>query len=317
MVWGESPMRGKIWNVMVVPEEGGAVRSLRIPVRLLYISCAIAVLGLLSVATSVGVHIWNLQGLRTIRHVKKENTLLRAHLDGVNRSLEQLESQVREGERMERQARLLAGLDPIDAETRQLGVGGPLSATAPSETAADPALASTVETQGERLESLARSVSFQRRSFQETLGKLKGLGDQLVHTPSICPLRNRYIVSGSYGWRTDPFTGERAFHGGVDLRAESGTPVHATANGEVVFAGWNGDFGRSVRIRHGYGFETTYSHLEAIKIRRGQKVERGTVIGAVGSSGRSTGPHLHYEVDVAGRSKDPADFILTPRTAAD
>jgi murein DD-endopeptidase MepM/ murein hydrolase activator NlpD len=212
---------------------------------------------------------------------------------------------------------VLAGLDPIDDETRKLGVGGPLVGAPTEMQMADPAVSGSLQTQDQRLDLLGRRVHFQQQSLDQTLQTLRGLGDRLAHTPAICPLRGQYVVSADYGWRNDPFTGERAFHTGLDLRAEIGTPVFATADGEVAFAGYDGEFGHCIRIRHGYGYESSYCHLGSARVTQGQKVTRGTMIGSVGTSGRSTGPHLHYEVAVNGSTRDPAGFIMTPRTTVE
>jgi murein DD-endopeptidase MepM/ murein hydrolase activator NlpD len=117
-------------------------------------------------------------------------------------------------------------------------------------------------------------------------------------------------MTAGFGWRSDPFTGGRAFHAGLDLRADPGTPVQATAAGEIIFAGWDGEYGLKVRIQHGGGYQTTYCHLKTTRAARGQRVRRGDVIGFVGSSGKSTGPHLHYEVALEGQSRNPMEFIL-------
>jgi murein DD-endopeptidase MepM/ murein hydrolase activator NlpD len=104
------------------------------------------------------------------------------------------------------------------------------------------------------------------------------------------------LMTDGFGSRTDPFTGRRAFHRGLDISARRGTPVVAPADGVVVFAGRNGGLGKTVRISHGFGFATVYGHLDAIDVEPGQQIHRGAQIGLLGNSGRSTGPHLHYEV---------------------
>lgn len=115
-------------------------------------------------------------------------------------------------------------------------------------------------------------------------------------------------VSSSFGWRADPFTGESRFHRGLDLRAAYGTEVPAAAAGTVVFAGERGTYGTLVVVRHERGVETRYAHLSATAVREGERVEAGTAIGRVGSSGRSAAPHLHFEVLVNGERVDPAEW---------
>ncbi len=121
------------------------------------------------------------------------------------------------------------------------------------------------------------------------------------------PLRGR-ITSG-FGWRRDPFTGRRAFHYGVDISAPVGFPVRAAASGIVVYAGWYGGYGNVVIIKHNMGYSTVYGHLSAIVVNPGQVVRKGQVIGAVGNTGRSTGPHLHFEIRKNGRAINPLKFV--------
>ncbi|WP_307155747.1 M23 family metallopeptidase [Rhodopseudomonas julia] len=119
--------------------------------------------------------------------------------------------------------------------------------------------------------------------------------------------------SSGFGYRTDPFLKRPALHTGIDFRAVSGSPVRATAPGEVVEAGWNGGYGKMIEIRHAHGVSTRYGHLSRIDVKVGDKITTGEVIGRVGSTGRSTGPHLHYETRRDGRPEDPTPFLKTER----
>jgi murein DD-endopeptidase MepM/ murein hydrolase activator NlpD len=126
-----------------------------------------------------------------------------------------------------------------------------------------------------------------------------------------------YSITSGFGMRRDPFTGRRARHNGLDFSAVPGTPVIATADGKVRFVGHNGDFGLTVEISHGDGIETVYCHLKGANVKADQKVRRGEQIGSVGNSGRSTGPHLHYEVHRNGQPLNPRKHILTPTVIVD
>jgi murein DD-endopeptidase MepM/ murein hydrolase activator NlpD len=126
--------------------------------------------------------------------------------------------------------------------------------------------------------------------------------------PLFAPLDSFSLMSG-FGARSDPFTGQAAMHYGLDLSAPLRTPVMATAPGTVVVAGWRSRYGRMVEIDHGNGLRTRYAHLYKINVRRGQKVDFREPIGLLGSSGRSTGPHVHYEVLVNGEPTDPNKFL--------
>lgn len=134
----------------------------------------------------------------------------------------------------------------------------------------------------------------------------------LLTAPLLQPIRGKIKVSSRYGSRRDPFHGKRAFHAGIDFKAKTGTPVRATGAGKVVFAGRRGGYGNSVEIEHTDGLTTRYGHLSKIYVHTGAHVEAGQNIGAVGATGRATGPHLHYEVrDSDGDTSDPAMFIRT------
>ncbi|MFZ0961028.1 MAG: M23 family metallopeptidase [Terriglobia bacterium] len=126
-------------------------------------------------------------------------------------------------------------------------------------------------------------------------------------TPSIWPVRG--IITAGFGQRMDPFTGEGEFHTGVDIAAPVGTPIRAAADGILFFAGRDANYGNEALIDHGYGLTTKYAHLSSLCVAVGQEVRRGQVIGTVGSTGRSTGPHLHYEVLVGGTPVNPAKYL--------
>ena len=133
-------------------------------------------------------------------------------------------------------------------------------------------------------------------------------------TPSIWPTHG--WLSSSTGNRADPFTGEKDYHPGLDISADKGDPVYSTADGKVVNASVAGNYGNLVIVDHGYGIETRYGHLSAFKVKVGQTVKRGDLLGLVGSTGRATGAHLHYEVRANGRILNPLQLLLNPRRSS-
>ncbi|MCG6962501.1 MAG: M23 family metallopeptidase [Acidobacteria bacterium] len=130
----------------------------------------------------------------------------------------------------------------------------------------------------------------------------------LASTPTVTPVMG--VITDGFGRRKDPFTGRWAMHRGLDIAARRGTVVEAPADGVVTFVGRDGGFGKVVKISHGFGFTTVFGHLSSMSVSTGDEVHRGDKIGAVGSTGRSTGPHLHYEVHVDGRAVNPLYYIL-------
>lgn len=129
----------------------------------------------------------------------------------------------------------------------------------------------------------------------------------LTDYPVGVPLYGR--ITSRFGWRRDPFTGKKAFHTGLDFRAAYKQPIFATANGKVVYAGWGRGYGKMVKIKHKHGYTTLYGHMYYIKVRTGQHVKAGQIIGYAGSTGRSTGVHLHYEIRRYGKLINPIKFL--------
>jgi murein DD-endopeptidase MepM/ murein hydrolase activator NlpD len=169
-----------------------------------------------------------------------------------------------------------------------------------------------------QLNTLALRASYQAKSYKEIDAMIKNKERLLAAIPAIQPISNknlRHVASG-FGYRIDPVYKVAKFHAGLDFAAPQGTPVYATADGIIKEADYNaGGYGNHVVINHGYGYETLYGHMYRMRARVGQKVKRGQVIGYVGSTGKSTGPHCHYEVRKSGQPVDPVFYFyndLTP-----
>ncbi|WP_350343662.1 peptidoglycan DD-metalloendopeptidase family protein [Proteinivorax tanatarense] len=156
------------------------------------------------------------------------------------------------------------------------------------------------------LSLLSNELPSQKENMDTLVSDAEKQAKRQAHTPSIRPTTGR--VSSPFGYRNHPFTGARQFHSGVDIANSTGTPIKATANGTVVRASYNGGYGNMIIIDHGYGYTTYYAHLSEIEVRTGQKVTKGETIGQMGSTGQSTGPHLHYEVRVRGNPVNPTDY---------
>jgi murein DD-endopeptidase MepM/ murein hydrolase activator NlpD len=168
------------------------------------------------------------------------------------------------------------------------------------------------------LNNLSARVAYQFDSYTDIEKLIKNQGEKLASIPAIQPVSNRDLdrIASGFGMRIDPVYGTPKWHKGLDFAAPQGTPIYATGNGTVTDASFaQGGFGNHVIINHGYGYETLYGHMVRMKVREGQKVKRGELIGWVGSTGKSTGPHCHYEVHINGNEVDPVYFFyndLTP-----
>ena len=176
-----------------------------------------------------------------------------------------------------------------------------------------------IENMRNQLNNLSLRMSFQDQSFTEITVMVKNKAKLLRAIPAIQPVSNKNMkrVASGFGYRIDPLYKDSRLHAGLDFSAPTGTPIYATADGEVQIAGFNTDgYGNKVVINHGYGFQTLYAHMVRVKARVGQSVKRGEVIGYVGSTGKSTGPHLHYEVIKRGAKVDPVYYFFNDLTPA-
>ncbi|MBA4258000.1 MAG: peptidase M23 [Chitinophaga sp.] len=176
-----------------------------------------------------------------------------------------------------------------------------------------------VNSMAAQLNNLSLRMAYQVKSFAAIENMVKNKAQLLAAIPSIQPISNRSLnrIASGFGYRIDPVYKDRRLHPGLDFTAPAGTPIYATADGVVKDAGFNtGGYGNRVVVNHGFGYETLYAHMVRIKARVGTRVKRGEVIGYVGSTGKSTGPHLHYEVHKNGTILDPIYFFYNDLTPA-
>lgn len=211
--------------------------------------------------------------------------------------------------------RVVLQADPVSDAIRKAGYGG----TNRYEQLRDMANAELVVNTTQKLDMLNRQLYIQSQSFDEVVELCKNHDEMLKCIPAIQPVANKnlkYTASG-YGVRIDPIYKTPKFHAGMDFSANIGTPVYATGDGTVIKAGWESGYGNLIQVDHGFGYVTWYAHLSKCQVRVGQKVVRGEVIGEVGNTGKSTGPHLHYEVHVKGKVQNPVNYYFMDLSAED
>jgi len=196
-------------------------------------------------------------------------------------------------------------MDKLPAVIKSRAMGGPTAAAALTSMA--PGLTSPENTFA-LLKDLLAGLESRLQTVRSDVDKRNQLA---AATPSIWPTHG--WLSSSMGNRADPLTGEKDFHPGLDISADKGDPVYSTADGRVTHATSAGNYGNLVIVDHGYGLETRYGHLSMFKVTIDQKVKRGDLLGLVGSTGRTTGSHLHYEVRANGRILNPLQLLLNPR----
>ena len=235
-----------------------------------------------------------------------ENTNYRAATEQLAGQIVALQTAMSDlGARAALDPQLHNSMEKLPAVVKSRAMGGPDASAALSSMA--PGLTSPENTFA-LLKDLLQGLESRLVSVRSDVDKRNQLA---AATPSIWPTHG--WLSSSMGNRTDPLTGGRDFHPGLDISADKGDPVYATADGKVTHAASAGNYGNLVIVEHGYGLETRYGHLSTFKIKMGQQVKRGDLLGLVGSTGRTTGPHLHYEVRANGRILNPLQLLLNPR----
>ncbi|MCP4631716.1 MAG: M23 family metallopeptidase [candidate division Zixibacteria bacterium] len=293
-------------SLLLIPPDTSKVKNLSISTNLIY-----SILGILVLFFAVSIF-WGVSFFKNefdqtqLKSLKTENEFLVQRLsemvevvDGVKANLSQIVQQ-------DDNIRMAFDIPKVNPETRQLGTGG----TFENEIApVREEVARNLHILQDEIQMLQRTAEFENSSYAAILDAVVSKKFLLDHTPSIKPC-DGYFASG-FGNRPDPFTGQIHLHAGVDLAADKGTPVMVTADGVVKYTGWAGRLGKIIRIDHDFGYETLYGHLAEINVRKGHKVTRGQIIGTMGSTGRSTGPHLHYEVHQNRKAINPMNFIFS------
>ena len=323
------------YTLMVIPDRSGKVRRFQVSGRCIRRAAWAAGIALLCIGVLAVDWVRARRDTHELDSLRAETVAQQTQLEGLEGAVLTLEQRLGRVSELERKVRVIADL-PAPAERTvapPAGLGGdevevPLPQLSPEEAGlpaseppevrpeppapisslSGPARASRVASLQARALHLARLAESRQESLGGLVDGLRGKSRRLASTPSIWPTKG-WVTSG-YGQRTSPFTGRRQFHSGIDVASRSGMPVVAPARGRVVFAGKKGPLGRTLILDHGYGVRTTYGHNGKLHVKRGQEVERGEKIAVVGNTGRSTGPHLHYAVQVDGRRVNPMNYIL-------
>lgn len=240
---------------------------------------------------------------------KKENQLILTQYEVLSKRADEMSKVLRDiQQRDDNLYRAIFHADPIPTSIRTSGVGAPGRYDYLTELSSPELIIQTTK----KIDYISKQIYIQSNSFDEVLSMAKNQKDRLKHIPSIQPVPDKFLkqIASGYGTRIDPIYGTARFHAGMDFASNIGTPVYVTGDGVVTLADWKQGYGKCIIVDHGYGYETLYAHLNDYKVRYGQKVTRGEQIGEVGNTGKSTGPHLHYEVHVRGVPDNPAKYYF-------
>lgn len=299
-------MQRRDFQLMIMESAGGPVRRARLPRRWLVLAA-----GGVSVAVFVSLAI--LVHLVMLRGVVHENTQLREANQTLSDVVAEVEAGIPDVERgvmrSETAFRQLWTKSGLGVEPSLLGIGPVEGETELPEKSVGRVGGTDPLALGLELGRVADDASQARRTLNDLLEYFNDAEQMLSNTPSIRPSDSPWLTSG-FGKRRDPVDGRWMMHKGLDIGGSPGSPIKAPADGVVIFVGTRGGYGRTVVLDHGYGYQTHFAHLSGFAVSVGDRIERGALIAYMGSTGKSTGPHLHYEVRRHGQPLDPMRFIL-------
>jgi murein DD-endopeptidase MepM/ murein hydrolase activator NlpD len=301
----EPVMAKRFFTILVLPDATSPARKFQISKTVMTVVSSVVAVSILALTfflyQYVNLNVRMLE-LRQLRQEASERGLL-------SEKVSQLEGELSKIRELDQRLRVVAGLNKGDEQLAPLAQGG-------SDTASRTALVDALKQRTGRvadwvnqdLTALGQEINSQARSLRELKAYLDDKVATLASTPTILPVKG--LITAGYGYRKSPFTGQREFHEGLDIAAPYGTPILATADGIVSFAGPLVAYGNVVFIDHGHGFATFYGHTSTTRVREGQRVRRGDIIAYIGTTGRTTGPHVHYEVHVDGVISNPLKYAI-------
>jgi murein DD-endopeptidase MepM/ murein hydrolase activator NlpD len=288
-------MHQRYSTIIFVPHARAKFRKLKVSHRLLF-SLVSVLSSSLCLSTFFSIQYFtSLSQTHELTKLRRENHDLQSANEQFSKSVQSLRTQLHTVENRTRTLAIIAGITTLD-ESAQGGVGG----LRPTDLGENP-YRDDLDKMSFRSKGLDKDLSVIEQRIVER-------NQVLSSTPSITPVHG--ILTDGFGGRSDPFTGEPGTHNAIDISSAVGQAVRAPADGIVVKSEWANGYGNVIYISHGYGYSTRYGHLSTFAVKPGERVKRGDVIGYVGSTGRSTGPHLHYEVRLNNTPVNPLAYIL-------
>jgi len=300
-------MMGKrFYIIFVAREEDGRLRKIPVPLHYAYIFVAAAVVGAFTIAGMAGSYSRMLLKTASFNQVRSQREALQKDYKQLEVVAQQKEVQAASLGSLASEVTALYGL-----KQNKLTKAAPTANAVPVPVDSNDAFTDAAYAQSFDQLSLLRTTALSgglTRTFDRGLSPLRGDNWlDVADAPSLWPVVGP--ITSSFGERQDPFNGEGAFHAGIDISTSFGQAVRATADGVVLTAGLASGYGREVMIDHGHGIQTLYGHLSGFAVSSGQEVKRGQIVGYVGTSGRSTGPHLHYEVRIRNTPVNPHKYL--------
>ncbi|MBN1226116.1 MAG: M23 family metallopeptidase [Deltaproteobacteria bacterium] len=301
-------MASKKLTIIFLPGPTNKVRKISVSNRVLSFS----ILFFLCMAIGIGYIIRDYTKIKgqasELLSLKEENKFQKTQLVALTEKINAVNQKIAGIQEFDRKLKALTNINPSKEENQFLSVGGSIDKTLKTDYKMDEVHEGLVREMHAALENVENEIVITSISQKELNNFFEGQKSILSCTPSIKPV-DGWLTSG-FGYRISPFTKQREFHKGIDLATKVGTPVIAPADGIVVSVGKEGNYGKVIVINHGYNMKTRYAHLHKFRVKKGDLVKRGDIIGEVGISGRCTGPHLHYEVLLSSVPVNPFRYIL-------
>lgn len=302
-------MSNKSFTLIVVPDRHAEVKRFRLEKRWVVQGLA-GLAAILLIALALTVHYVSVVAeARENPALRDENLKLKSELAVIREQLEHIGGTL---DRVERFDQKLRAITLLSDPQRNLAMGPteaqPLTPGSDSNQFVRAKATESPQALTQKLDKLSAEATRQEQSLQELQAYFQDQKSLLASVPSVWPVRG--WVTSDFGSRLDPYTSERVMHAGLDIAGPHGKEIIAPSDGTIVFAGLEGGYGNVLVVDHGYGIKTRYGHLASINVKPGEKVKRGDIIAMLGNTGRSTGPHLHYEVRVNGVAQNPRKFIL-------
>ncbi len=287
--------KNRNYTLKIIPHQGGDVHSIRISMKAVQCGAACLCAGVMLFIGAFAYSTYNLnlvqRDKQELQELRQVNTLQQTQILHLSKKAASLQSDMEQLNELEAELREMTGIEKKEMSENNGGQGGPF-------------VEPSADNLNETLDIIGSRIAEKKAALEELKKGILNRREEMSVTPSIWPTNGE--VSSRYGLRW----GGSEFHPGIDIAAEMGTPVIATADGVVVDSGWNsGGYGYMVDIDHGNGIITRYAHNSQLAVTEGMQVKKGEVISYVGSTGFSTGPHLHYEVRVNGRTVNPENYL--------
>jgi murein DD-endopeptidase MepM/ murein hydrolase activator NlpD len=295
-------------NIVIMPDGARRVRQFKVS-KVLF---SLVFSSLIGSVFLFGWIIKDYQSLRTdisrLAYLQKQNSQQREQLTSLTDKIRIVQKKLTELNEFDRKLRTMVNLEPKREIPQFLGMGGSDPSSSSSRAAAEKLDKKLVRNMHHSLDEIENEILTQVGERTELLSFLNKQKSLLASTPSIWPTRG--WISSNFGYRISPFTNEKEFHKGLDICTRKGAPIICPADGVVSSIENDPGYGRIMTISHGRGIVTRYAHLDKVIVKKGQAVKRGQEIALVGSTGRTTGPHLHYEIHLAGVPINPLHYIL-------